>query len=476
MKNRLLLVILVLLLTPFLAFAGGEQEEAAEAPGVSEQVPSEFNEAPMLAAMVEAGELPPVDERLPEVPMVVEPHESIGQYGGQLVRGHFPVPSEGNLAVTPDGQSTIPNFLESFEFNDDGTVFTMHIRRGLKWSDGEPVTADDYLFKYYDMDLNETLNPVEPNWAKVGGEFIEMVKVDDYTVELQFARPFYAVIHKMNLIGQRFFFGPEPRHWLGEYHIDYNDDADAVAQEAGFEEWWQYFSQVADIEDPENNYTGEKLGRPALTMWIFKEETPTAYIYERNPYYFKVDTAGNQLPYIDTHIHQKVEDDEVRLLKTLNGELDFVGWGTSVENFPEMKRNEAAGGYETWLVPNVWGAAPGLSINQTYNGDNAEVVAPLLRDIRFRQALSLAIDRDEINEIAALGQGTPRQAAVHPDTAGYDEQWAEAFAEYAPERANALLDEMGLTERGSNGMRLDPEGREFTLNIPVLPERPWNTA
>ena len=474
MKDKLALFILVLLLTPFLAFASGGQEEAADdAPGVTAEVPSEFNEAPVLAAMVEAGELPPVDERLPDTPMVVEPNDSIGQYGGQIVRGNGPN-GEANLLLTREATGTIPNYLESFEFNDDGTVFTMNIRRGLKWSDGEPVTADDYLFQYYDIDLNEELNPVAPNWAKVGDELVEMVKVDDYTVQLQFARPFYAVIHKMNLVGNRFFFGPAPSHWLGRFHIDYNDDADAVAQEADFEEWWQYFSQVADLEDADDNFTGEKLGRPGLGPWVFKEETPTAYIYERNPYYYKVDTAGNQLPYIDTHIHVKIEDAEVRLLKILNGELDFVAWGTSIENFPVMKQNEAAGGYETWVAPDLWGAAPGLSINQTYNGDNAEVIAPLLQDLRFRQALSLAIDRDEINELAALGQGTPRQATVHPKTIGYEERWAEAYAEFNPERANALLDSMGLTERGSNGMRLDPEGRQFTLNIPVNPAASWN--
>ena len=202
MKDKLALFVLVLLLTPFIAMAAGGKEGGAGAGEVVAEVPSDYSEAPMLAAMVAAGDLLPVDERLPDVPMVVAPNDEIGQYGGQLVRGNGPL-FEANLLLARDGESTLPNYLESYEFNDDGTVFTMHIRRGLKWSDGEPVTADDYLFRYQDVDLNETLNPVTPNWAQVGGETIEMVRIDDYTVQLQFARPFYAVIHKMNLVGTR---------------------------------------------------------------------------------------------------------------------------------------------------------------------------------------------------------------------------------------------------------------------------------
>lgn len=476
MKDKRFLFVLVLLLTPFIAMAGGEQEGGGGGGGdMAAEMPSEYNEAPMLAEMVEAGTLPPVDERLPDVPMVIEPVDEIGQYGGQLVRGTG-VLIESNLLLSQDGTETIPNFLESYEFNDDGTSFTMHIRRGLKWSDGEPVTADDYLFRYYDVDLNEVMNPVAPSWAQVGGETIEMVKIDDFTVQLNFAKPFFAVIHKMNQVGRRYFFGPAPKHWLSQFHIDYNEDANEVAKEAGFEEWWQYFRQVNDMDDEQNNFTGERLGRPELWMWVFKEETPTAYIYERNPYYYKVDPAGNQLPYIDRHIHVKIEDGEVRLLKILNGELDFSAWGNSVENFPVMKQNEAAGGYSAWVAADLWGAAPGLSINQTYAGENAEVLRPILEDLRFRQALSLAIDREEINELAALGQGTPRQATIHPVSVGYKEEWAQAYAEFDPARANALLDEMGLTQRGSNGMRLDPQGRAFTLNIPVNPAVGWNTV
>jgi peptide/nickel transport system substrate-binding protein len=200
---------------------------------------------------------------------------------------------------------------------------------------------------------------------------------------------------------------------------------------------------------------------------VFAEETPTAYTFERNPYYYKVDTAGNQLPYIDRHIQIKITDPQVRLLKILNGELDFAAWGTTIENYPTMKKNEDAGGYNAWVAQDLWGAAAVYCVNQTYQGDDADIMNPLLQDVKFRQALSLAMDRMEINNLIALDQGVPRQATVHPDTPGFKQEWAETYAEYDTDRANALLDEIGLTQRDEDGFRMTAEGEPITLLLPI---------
>jgi peptide/nickel transport system substrate-binding protein len=187
----------------------------------------------------------------------------------------------------------------------------------------------------------------------------------------------------------------------------------------------------------------------------------------RNPYYFKVDPEGNQLPYIDRLTGIKIQDQEVNLLKVLNGELDLGGWGLGVSDFPTLKKNEDQGNYRAWIAEDLWGAATVYCINQTYVGEGADIINPYLQNVKFRQALSVAINRNEINELVGLGQGTPRQATVHPKTIGFEQEWADSYAQYDPDLANSLLDEIGLTSRNAEGFRMDPDGNVITLDIPL---------
>ena len=469
------LVLVLLLFTPMAVAARGQTEEdVPRAAPDAAAMPSEFTDPPSLAARVRNGELPQIDERLPRQPLVLQPNHEIGVHGGTLVRGNLPQ-MESNLILNRPATDTEPNIVRDWEFSDEGRVLTLYLREGLRWSDGAPVTADDYLFGFYDVAWNEEINPVAPGWARVHGERIEMEKVDDFTVRIISPRPYYAIIHQMNMVGANWHFSPWPKHWFSTYHADYNENASQIARQAGFDTWYLYFRELMPQLHADHGFIGEKLGRPTLNPWVFVEETPTTYVYERNPFYFKVDTEGNQLPYIDRHVIVKIDDAEVRLLKILNGELDFVAWGVSLENYPVIKGNEAAGGYEAWVAADLWASGAVFVINQNYDGDNAEVVGPLLRELEFRQALSLAIDRETINELVALGQGTLRQAAVHPDTPGYDPAWGEEhpYLAYDPARANELLDNLGMTRRDSAGFRLDPEGRPFALNIPINPAQPF---
>lgn len=429
-----------------------------------------YNESPTLAAQVAAGELPPIEERLPLEPVVIEPTDEIGIYGGTIISGHAPN-DEYLLMLDRAAVETIPNLAKGWEFNEDGTSMTLYLREGLKWSDGVPFTVDDMIFWYEDVALNQEITPNVPQHLQVGGELIEMVKVDDYTVRFNFARPFYAFIHRLDSSGfeGRLAHGwARPAHWFKQFHIDYNPEANELAQERGYDYWYQLFGLYNDYTD----ITGEEFGRPSFKAWILQDRTPNGNVYVRNPYYFKVDTEGNQLPYIDRLLVTLVESDaETRLIRMLSGEIDFNSWGTSIGDFPTLKRGESAGNYRVWIGRDLWGSAAVFNINQTYDAD--PVVAEYLQNRTFRQALSLAIDREEINEVVALGQATPRQATFHPDTPGYQEEWGNSHAQYDPAMANQLLDSIGLDQRNSAGWRVTPGGQELTLIIPVADAIPF---
>ena len=198
-----------------------------------------------------------------------------------------------------------------------------------------------------------------------------------------------------------------------------------------------------------------------IQAWRFTEITPTVRVFERNPYYLRVDTAGNQLPYIDRIVSTVVEK-EVYNLKIIGGEADLAYGQTSLENFALYKENEEAGDYQVTLIPGLSAAKVGMVLNQNHL---EEWKAELYQDVRFRRALSLAINRDEVNEQVFFGLSTPRQAAVPPVHSYYQEEWGNAWADYDPDQANALLDEIGMTDRMRDGFRRAPGGEELQILI-----------
>ena len=247
----------------------------------------------------------------------------------------------------------------------------------------------------------------------------------------------------------------KPKHYLSNWHLDYNDKANEVAKEEGHESWQQAFTDhffwkpSTDIE------------LPVIQAWRFTEITPTVRVFERNPYYLRVDTAGNQLPYIDRIVSTVVEK-EVYTLKIIAGEADLAYGQTSLENFALYKENEAAGDYKVTLIPGLSAADVGVVLNQNHLD---EWKAELYQDDRFRRALSLAINRDEVNEQVFFGLSTARQAAVPSVHSYYQDEWGNAWAGYDPDQANALLDEVGMTDRARDGFRRAPGGEDLQVLI-----------
>ncbi len=430
---------------------------------------TKFHEAPMLRVKVAAGELPPVEERLPEEPLVLIPVEEIGQYGGTWHRawtGPSDAPGPGRITVDnilrhdPDGKKVLPNIARAWKLSDEGRTLTLYLRKGMKWSDGVPFTADDIIFWYKDIILNDELTPAKPSWMIVGGKLGEVEKIDDYTVRLHFVQPYGVLLDSLAIYGgQGGFFAP--RHYLKQFHPNYTSEErlEKMVKEEGFNYWYQLFMAKNDwIQNPD---------LPTLRAWKpINEPTATHWIMERNPYYWKVDTAGNQLPYLDRVTHVLAEDPEVINLKAMAGELDFQLRHLMLNNYPMFMEASEKGNYRVVTWESGFGSDVAFSPNLTYKGD--PVLRDIIRDRRFRIALSLAINREEINELCYLGLGEIRAATVPPQNPAYREEFGKKYIEYNPERANALLDEMGLRWDKDHKYRLRPDGKTLSLTIEVV--------
>ncbi len=432
-----------------------------------------FNEAPMLRLKVAEGELPPIEKRLPEEPLVDKPFEEVGRYGGVLRMAlrslviHDPTSHrtiEYMLNLDRKGQKVVPNIAKGWDFSEDGKTFTLYLRKGMKWSDGAPFTADDILFYWEAVVLNDDITAVKPNQWMPGGELMTVEKVDDYTVRFHFSKSYWTIIWHLSGAGfrgaQNYIF--LPKHALEKYHIDYNPKADELAKENNYDYWWQLFNTKRFFDA----WHQPNIDIPSVGPWVTKKLLPEGMVFERNPYYFKIDTAGNQLPYIDTVKSTPLIDKETLILKMTAGEYDYMDFNwTTPKDYPVLMEGAEKGGYYVWLLKSLRGNAYTLFFSQNYPKDQG--ISKLLRDVRFRRALSSAINREEINEVSFLERGTPRQATVHPSCSFYKEEWARAYAEYDPERANKLLDEMGLDKRNKEGYRLRPDGESLHIIMTI---------
>lgn len=434
--------------------------------GDAAMVDTSAQESPMLAELVSAGELPPLDERLPNSPAVVEVIEELGAYGGtwdMAVTGQ----ADANGATSYSHEPWVtyddtcaqwqPNLAESVEISDDGTTFTFTIREGHKWSDGEPFTTEDIMFWYESIAMNADISPSPPGILMAGDEPATIEAIDDHTFAITFAEP-----NGLFLPDLAFVFGDNlqtyPAHYLQQFHADYADadELAALAEEEGYEDWVQLIS--AKIEA--NVATNPDM--PTLRAWKLVDVGPP-WIFERNPYYYKTDTAGRQLPYIDQWRLQAVEDGQMVTLKAIAGEVSYQARNVAFTDLPLYMQNQEQGDYR--VIKAATEHPLGLTIfpNQNYAGDD-EFTKGLLEDIRFRKALNLAIDRDELNELVYLGENGD-VADAFPLLAEEPELFAHLT--YDPEAAIALLDEMGL-ETDGNGMRLNPEGDPIVLSLDVF--------
>ena len=423
-----------------------------------------YTQSPYLDARVASGELPPVEERLPDEPMVFEPLSEIGVYGGQFnVFSTTPAPwndlteepARGPflLELTQDGEF-IPGIARDWDFSEDFTTFTLYLRPGMKWSNGDPFTSADFAFKRNVMGEEFDVAWTQQQFGTPEGT---VETPDDYTVILHLGAPIPKTL--LNMVhwkgGEWSLF--HPSNYLSQWHPDFNEDAETLAAEEGFATWQEAFDWHAEF-NPLND-----ANKPTTQPWMPLEFSTTGRLYERNPYFHQVDPTGQQLPYVDRILSQIVEP-ETYNLKIIGGEADIALNGATFDNFTLYKENEEAGNYTVHTLPSF---QSGFVVFHPNLSHPDPVTRELYNTLEFRQALSVAIDREEINDLIFSGMGVPLQHTVVRTASFYRDEWGENFAQFDPDLANELLDGIGLTERNSAGIRLRPDGDPITIIIEV---------
>ena len=431
----------------------------------------ELRESPASAAQVAAGQLPPIAERLPDLPCVVPVNSSriLGKPGGEL-RTLISKAKDLRLLVVygyarligyDENLNLVPDILERVEVLD-GRSFTLKLRPGHRWSDGHPFTSEDFRYFWEDFANNEALSPTGPSKTLlVAGEAPKVEFPDEITVRYSWSKPnphFLTALAKA-----RPLFIYKPAHYMKRFHARYAD-SDALAalvKKKKLRNWAALHTRMG------RQYRFNNPALPTLQPWINTTRPPSQrFIAQRNPYYHRVDPAGNQLPYIDTVVLQLAGGSLIPA-KTGAGDSDLQARGLNFSDYTFLKAGEARGDYKVHLWRTVRGSQIALYPNLNVNDPMWRRV---LRDTRFRRALSLAIDRHELNQVIYFGLGLEGNQSILPGSALYKSSYRGSYAEFNPEQANRLLDEMGLAQRDERGIRLLPDGRPLEIVIETAGE------
>ncbi|EJC84308.1 ABC-type dipeptide transport system, periplasmic component [Rhizobium leguminosarum bv. trifolii WSM2297] len=432
---------------------------------------ADYKEAATLKDKVSGGALPPLKDRLPENPLVIKPVDSIGKHGGDwnmaLVGGGslsmlFRYQAyEPLLRYTPDWSGVTLNVAEAFDGNADSTEYTIRLRKGMKWSDGQAYTTADVKF-WYDTILTDKRVAVngQGHW-KTSGKPAKLEIIDEQTFKVIFPKP-NGMFPLQVAWANSDHTTRCPKHYLEQFHIDYNPKADELAKQRGFESWIAAFQSASGFQD-DNAFFLNSSKKPCLHAWMFTvapgENTERA-IAERNPFYWKVDTEGNQLPYMDRIVYQMVADPQVLLLKAMQGEIDLMDQYIATPNNKSVLYDaREQGKYDFYTLTSTEANVMNFIFNLNHND---ETKRKLFRNKDFRAALSLALDRQSLIDAVLVGQGAPAQPSIKPGDPLYNEQLATQFTSYDVDKANAMLDQL-IPKRDDQNFRLDEKGRRLTV-------------
>ena len=424
-------------------------------------------EVPFLVEHVSAGTLPPVADRIPQQPLTVDLAalgREPGQHGGEIdilmARGKdtrlMTVYGYARLIGYNPNMALQPDILGSVE-NKENKAFTLHLRAGHRWSDGHPFTSADFRYFWEDMALNEMLSPFgPPEKLVVNGKPARVEILDELTVRYSWDEPNPYFLPA--LAGARPLYIYAPAHYLKQFHASYQDQA-KLSEEvefAGVRNWAGLHTRYG------HQYKFDNPDLPTLQPWINTTHPPSErFVFERNPYFHRVDTNGLQLPYI-VRVLVNIGSAGLIPAKAGAGESDLQARYLRLDNYPFLVEGGERNGFNVHLWKR--GVGSQMALYPNLNSVNPAWRA-LVRDIRFRRALSLAIDREEINQVVYFGLVAASANTVLPESPLFREDYQQAWSEFDLDTANALLDEIGLTERDTDGLRLMSDGRALEIVI-----------
>jgi peptide/nickel transport system substrate-binding protein len=424
-------------------------------------------------------DLPPLAERLPEEPLVVIPYDSIGKYGGTLdvlsnateagTSDFLSVRHVNLVRFSDDLQTIVPNIAKDWEWNKDFTKLTMYLRKGHKWSDGAPFTSADVKFYHDNLMLDKNIFETPKDYITVGGKAMTVDTPDETTVVFNLPAPKPGLLaHFATSFAQAF----QPMHFLGQFHPDINPDADSYAKSLGFENGYDailaYYGNSDWTDTPSPLLSRAAIAGnlpqpviPTLESHIYIADSTEGRHLVANPYFHQVDPTGQQLPYIPEQDEVYKNDNEARLLAIINGDVDYKGQSLQLDAAPTLLDGQDQGNYRVDLRPEITLGV--FSFNVTHE-DLAK--REVFGDLRFREAMSIAINRDELNEVGFFNEGTPQQyIGFSPKPDFIDDKWLSYAAEFDEGRANSLLDDVGLKDIDGDGFRELPNGEKLVLNI-----------
>jgi peptide/nickel transport system substrate-binding protein len=426
-------------------------------------------ETPSLVAKVQSGKLPPVSQRVPSEPDVAVGEKSLGRHGGTLnilmsrakdIRMMVVYGYARLIAYTKDYE-LVPDILKKVDV-EDGRRFTLHLRKGHRWSDGKPFTSEDFRYFWEDVANNIMLSPVGPPRALlVKGEKPIFEVLDKTTIRFTWSQPNPDFLPA--LAGPRPLYIYRPSHHLKRYHPRYADlqKLKKLVAKSGRRNW------AALHNRKDNQYKNDNPKLPTLQPWVIQTKPPAQrFVFTRNPYFHRVDSKGRQLPYIDQVI-VNVAGAQIIPGKAGAGESDLQARYVHFSDYTFLKSGEARNNYDVRLWKTASGAHFALFPNLNANDPQWR---KLFRDVRFRRALSLAINRYEINQVVYFGLTLEGNNTILPASPLYRPEYRKKWANFDLKRANALLDSIGLTKRDDRGVRLLPDGRPMEIIVETAGE------
>jgi peptide/nickel transport system substrate-binding protein len=429
----------------------------------------QFQDSPELSDKVSKGELPPVAERLPRTPLVADlasRGRQEGKYGGEMRTlaakardlRYMSANSYTRLIGYDEKLRLQPDLLEAVDIDGD-RIFTFTLREGHRWSDGSPFTTEDFRYYWEDIANNKELSPSgPPEIYRVNGKLATFEVLDDRRVRYTFDGPNPRFLPA--LAQPRPLPAFVPSAYLRNFHKKYRDKAELeqLAAKSKMKSWATLHNR---LDDP---YENSNPDHPTLGPWRVITAAPAnRFLFERNPYFHRVDPSGRQLPYID-RVMVEIAAPGLFAAKANAGEVDILARGLTMNDAPVLKEGESSHDYHTMLWPNARGSAYALYPNLNTNDD---VWRKLNRDLRWRKALSAAIDRRILNNALLFGLGTEGNNTVAPQSPLYNDAFRTTNGTFDPDLANRLLDEIGLTGRDSSGFRLLPDGRTAEIVVEV---------